>query len=214
MRFVKPEVFLIAKSAPDDVEIRRWLDALGCDEGVSERYANGRPRLISGVPEGAVKSTGERIVELAGRRCYLAFQPGKLNPNVQRIREDIADYCENILKSGHGSVLEHVNFTFAIENVSRVFTGEMNRHRAGMAISEGSMRFIRYTDIPIVETPLLTLTPEDKADIQYIEYMKHVLPVFEDISHLTSIAVKKQRTREAFLRICFRIEETYSLLRF
>ncbi len=42
------------------------------------------------------------------------------------------------------SVLEHSVFTFAIENVSRVFTAEMNRHRAGWAISEGSLRFIRF----------------------------------------------------------------------
>lgn len=45
------------------------------------------------------------------------------------------------------SVLEHVSFTYAIEGVSRVFTGEMNRHRAGVAISEGSMRYIRLDDL-------------------------------------------------------------------
>lgn len=56
---------------------------------------------------------------------------------------------DNILASGHGSVLEHAVYTFAIEGVSRVFTGEMNRHRAGWAISEGSMRYIRMDrDIP------------------------------------------------------------------
>lgn len=46
------------------------------------------------------------------------------------------------------SVCEHATYTFAIEGVSRVFTGEMNRHRAGVGISEASMRYIRYTDIP------------------------------------------------------------------
>jgi thymidylate synthase (FAD) len=51
------------------------------------------------------------------------------------------------LASGHGSVVEHASWTFAIEGVSRVFTGELNRHRAGVAISEGSMRYIRFDDI-------------------------------------------------------------------
>lgn len=46
------------------------------------------------------------------------------------------------------SVLEHANFTFAFENVSRVFTAEMNRHRAGVAISEQSLRYVRFEDIP------------------------------------------------------------------
>jgi len=31
----------------------------------------------------------------------------------------------------------------------------MNRHRAGMAISEESMRFVRFEDIALAETPLL-----------------------------------------------------------
>jgi flavin-dependent thymidylate synthase len=44
------------------------------------------------------------------------------------------------------SVLEHVTFTFAIEGITRVLTGELNRHRAGVAISEGSGRYIRFND--------------------------------------------------------------------
>lgn len=47
------------------------------------------------------------------------------------------------------SVLEHATFTFIFHNVSRVFTAELNRHRAGCAISEQSLRFVRLTDIPM-----------------------------------------------------------------
>lgn len=77
--------------------------------------------------------------------CYMAFDTTQ-NPNLQRVRKDWAEYLDNILKVGHGSVCEHANYSFAIENVSRVFTAEMNRHRAGWAISEGSMRFIRFSE--------------------------------------------------------------------
>lgn len=148
MRFVRPEVFLVAKSVPNPRPIAEWLKSVGCSEDVVHLYSDN--------PD--AKHDGERIIELAGRRCYLSFEVG-LNPNVTRIRSDIAEYCENILKAKHGSVLEHAHFTFAIEGVSRVFTGEMNRHRAGVAISEGSMRYIRYTDIPIVEVD--SLIPDD-----------------------------------------------------
>jgi len=185
MRFVKPEVFLIAKSIPEKSELSRWLKSLGCSPQTVDHYADG-----STAGE-CVKTNGERITELAGRRCYLSFEIG-LNPNVQRIRADIAEYCENLLRVGHGSVLEHVTFTFAIENVSRVFTGEMNRHRAGMAISEGSMRFIKYNDIPIVETPLLTVTEAD--------------------THATIL--KKQHTRDVFETIVRSIERAYDDLAF
>ena len=86
------------------------------------------------------------LVALAGKRCYKSFEVG-LNPNITKIRSDLCEYVDNILLSGHGSVLEHAVHSFAIENISRVFTAEMNRHRAGWAISEGSMRFIRFDDI-------------------------------------------------------------------
>lgn len=86
------------------------------------------------------------IVMMAAKRCYMAFDVGK-NLNLTRVRTDLAEYLENIFKAGHGSVLEHVSFTYAIEGVTRVFTGEMNRHRAGVAISEGSMRYIRLDDL-------------------------------------------------------------------
>jgi thymidylate synthase (FAD) len=88
----------------------------------------------------------EGLIGLAAKRCYNSFEPG-LNPNVTRVRSKWVDFFDNILASGHGSVLEHASFSFAIEGVTRVFTAEMNRHRAGTAISEGSLRYIRLDDI-------------------------------------------------------------------
>jgi thymidylate synthase (FAD) len=90
----------------------------------------------------------------------MSFEVG-LNKNVTKIREDIVEYIDNVLASGHGSVTEHTAYTFAIENVSRVFTGEMNRHRAGMAISEGSMRYIRFDDIPYWVPTSISFSKED-----------------------------------------------------
>lgn len=199
MRFVQPAVFLIAKSTPIDQSVKEWLSSIGCDDKTATAYATATDE----------KSNGERITELAGRRCYLSFSIG-LNPNVSRIRADIAEYCENILKSGHGSTLEHTSFTFAIENVSRIFTAEMNRHRAGMAISEGSMRFIRYNDIPIVETPLLTLTEEEKAGMEYQWYLR--VGRDGDVSKCKTTAVKKEKTREVIERVVAQIEDAYSEL--
>lgn len=126
------EIFKIAQTQVDRAAVRRWLDFLE----VSPEFK---------FPEGETISDPALLVALSGKRCYRSFEIGH-NPNVTRIREDWTVYLDNILKSGHGSVIEHATYTFAIENCSRVFTGEMNRHRAGWAISEGSMRFIRYSD--------------------------------------------------------------------
>lgn len=90
--------------------------------------------------------SGTKIVELAARRCYLSFEAKGQNPNVQKRRDNLEEFLRNILKSGHGSVLEHVQVTFAFEGFSRVFTHELVRHRAGCAYSQESMRFVRMTD--------------------------------------------------------------------
>jgi len=133
MRTVDPEIFLLARTRAERGEMREWLDSKGANNYEIQSEQAG--------------SDSSLIVNLAGKRCYMSFEAG-LNPNVSKVRTDMTAFIDNILKVGHGSVIEHVYYTFAIENVSRVFTGEMNRHRAGMAISEGSMRYIRYDDIP------------------------------------------------------------------
>lgn len=161
-----PYVICLAKTEVLEENVREWLARLQVDEahqdwllGVEEDCI---PTAYGAVSCRKLKSDGAILTELAGRRCYMSLQEN-LNPNVKRIRRDFEDYLDNILDSGHGSVLEHTFFTFAIENVSRVLTGELNRHRVGSAISEGSMRFIRFDDIPFWMPKLfqhdLTLMP-------------------------------------------------------
>ena len=135
MHPVMPTVRLIAESMflrdPDLTPVwQEWLAGLGVTR---------QPDWVGG-------ADGEQLVELAARRCYKAFEPG-LNPNVTKIRESSEAYHKNILDSGHGSVLEHATATWAIENVSRVFTHELVRNRAGNAFSQESLRYVRLTDL-------------------------------------------------------------------
>ena len=124
------EIFCIGQTQVDRAEVTRWLEFIGVSD-------------VSMILDHEEVSNPAMLIALAGKRCYRSFEPG-MNPNVTKIRKHYADYFDNILASGHGSVLEHSVYNFAIENVSRVFTAEMNRHRAGWAISEGSLRFIRF----------------------------------------------------------------------
>lgn len=151
MSNVSIEIFNIARTAVDREAVRKWLDHVGAD-----KYE---------IPSGPSVTDPALLVALAAKRCYMSFEPG-LNPNVTKVRADLTEYLDNILASGHGSVVEHAVYTFAIEGVSRVFTGEMNRHRAGWAISEGSMRFIRFEkDVPWWMPTSLTITPKDDHDL-------------------------------------------------
>lgn len=138
----RPEVYFISKPILDWAEIRRYLTK------VSDRTeTNAIEWFDRVVTENVDMPDGEALVEFGGRLCYRSWVPGA-NANVVKVREDSKDYLGNVLGSGHGSVLEHANYSFIFDNVSRVFTHEMVRHRSGVAVSQESMRFVRLTDIP------------------------------------------------------------------
>ena len=112
----------------------------------------------------ATPNGGELLVEFGGRACYRSWEPG-LNPNVTKVRTDQREYFANILRSAHGSVLEHANYSFALRNVSRVFTHELVRHRAGSAFSQESLRYVRLTDIGFRVPPALEPVREQVLSI-------------------------------------------------
>ena len=90
---------------------------------------------------------GERLAEFAGRVCYMSQK----NP----AHRTTAEYLENIKKQGHGSVLEHANYSILLEGVSRSLTHELVRHRAGFAYSQLSQRYVDETDAHFVVPPAI-----------------------------------------------------------
>jgi thymidylate synthase (FAD) len=70
----------------------------------------------------------EELVEAAGRICYMSFGE-KQSPRSN------GDYVRNLVRQGHESVLEHVNWTFLLAGVSRAFTHQLVRHRVGFSFS-------------------------------------------------------------------------------
>jgi len=136
MRETAPSVHLLARPSVDVEGMRDYLEDV---DGTS--WLERRLDEAGGSPNGA-----QLLVEFCGRICYRSWKPG-LNPNVSRIREEQNEYLGNLLSSLHGSVLEHATYSFAFRNVSRVFTHELVRHRAGSAFSQESLRYVRLTDI-------------------------------------------------------------------
>jgi thymidylate synthase (FAD) len=134
MHETTPSVFLISRPSIDLEAVRAYLQDVGGLSWLERRLADDE------------FNDAQTLVEFCGRACYRSWEPG-LNPNVTRIREDQREYLANLLRSLHGSVFEHANFTFALRNVSRVFTHELVRHRAGSAFSQESLRYVRLTDI-------------------------------------------------------------------
>lgn len=77
----------------------------------------------------------EHLVEAAGRLCYMSFGLSNQSPR------STSQYIMNLIDQGHESVLEHLNWTFLITGVSRAFTHQLVRHRAGFAYSQLSQQY-------------------------------------------------------------------------
>jgi len=146
MRYVEPKVFLVARPSVDyetlasylhDVSGERWLERLDRDQ---------------------LDNDAQNLAEFAGKMCYRSWEPG-LNPNVRRIREDQDKYLLNILRSGHGSVLEHINFTFVLHNVSRVCCYDDDTE---VLTTDGWVRWPKVTGSEIFGT----LNPEN-GELEY-----------------------------------------------
>ncbi len=106
MKSVQPEVFLVARPEIDYGQLAAYLSEVGGEKWLE--------KLDRGDLDDA-----QNLAEFAGKICYRAWEPG-LNPNIVRVRSDQEKYLQNILSQAHGSVLEHVSFSFVLHNVSRV----------------------------------------------------------------------------------------------
>ena len=84
--------------------------------------------------ESPISKPAERLVEFAGRICYMSFG-ARQSPRTN------SEYVQNLLVQGHESVLEHVVWTFLLTNVSRAFTHQLVRHRAGFSFSQLSQQY-------------------------------------------------------------------------
>lgn len=130
--YTRPLVRLIAKPAMVKGQVDDFLAEIGCPGG----WVQEDQRIVDGIDVGP--TDGESLPEFAGRICYVSFgekQGKKTNES----------YLGNIIAQGHGSVLEHSNYSFLVTRASRGFTHEMVRHRAGFAYSQESTHYIDYT---------------------------------------------------------------------
>lgn len=197
----EPKVFLIAEPQIDQKEMLRYLEEIGGEAWLRRvmSYDGAKINAPSNAQAAEIANTikvpaAEGLIEFMGRLCYRSWEPG-LNKNVTKIREDRGEYLLNVLRSGHGSVLEHANFSFVIHNCSRVLTAELNRHRAGIAISEQSLRYVRLDDLSFRLPPNLSDASKALMEKTVIEIEKAIaLMIDREITDDMGFAEKKEKT--------------------
>lgn len=132
----EPGVAMIAATAVDISNVKKFL------EGFPSEY-----QFPAYLEDSVQLSPDAQLVKIAGQVCYASFGP-KRTWNM-----DVGPYVLNLISSGHGSVLQHVNFSFLFYGISRSFSHEMVRHGTGTAFSQLSQRYVSGRVLRFVERP-------------------------------------------------------------
>lgn len=109
-----------------------------------------RVTLLSPQPD----AIADWIVWVAGRTCYSQKTPSELAAEYHSgavSKQKIERFIRDRLNEGHHSLAEHLNFTLAVEGVSRVLLAQLSRHRH-ISLSVQSGRYVSFDD-PDMYTP-------------------------------------------------------------
>jgi thymidylate synthase (FAD) len=114
----------------------------------------------------AITPDPQKVIEQAGRTCFLSFD--KMDDDSQ------VGFIKRLIKMGHESPLEHAYATFRIKNCSRAMTHQLVRHRL-MAVSQQSQRYVDEEDFTYVvpESMPPELVDEFHNDMKTIQAMYH-----------------------------------------
>jgi thymidylate synthase (FAD) len=92
----------------------------------------------------AITPSAEKLIEEAGRTCYLSLD---------RITDESEkNFIRNSIKRGHLSIIEHASATFRIKGASRAFTHQLVRHRVA-SFSQQSQRYVNESDFNYIIPP-------------------------------------------------------------
>lgn len=173
-----PKVYLVGRQTVDDAAIAAFLD----DHKVATWTTD-------------TEVAGEKLIEVAGRLCYMSF--ARPRPGGNRA------YLGHILEVGHGSVLEHSVFNLILTGVSRSFTHELVRHRAGFGYSQLSQRFVDESSCAFVEPDAIANDPE--LHRLWLETVRTCQKAYRELAdgltkrftHVEDRTLRRKKAREA-----------------
>ena len=118
----------------------------------------------------------EEVVAQAAKLCYSHVGVDgimeKLTP------EKIEKFVDHLATIGHESPLEHVNFTFAIEGISRVTTHQLVRHRLA-SYSQQSQRYVKLEQFEYIIPP--EIAKDSYARTIFIKHMEDSQKAYDEL---------------------------------
>jgi thymidylate synthase (FAD) len=164
--------------------------------------------------ETAYVSDGQAVALTAIRTCYSPGKPSEIvaKEGAKYFGKQATDgeagteadrLFRMIVRSGHTSTLEHLSFTFAIEDVSRALLAQLTRHRVGFSYSVQSQRYVKFgsgdrsggfdyvvpntvkTNNKTIELELNANTKHEYTAEQYFElFMQEIQEIYDNLRRL------------------------------
>lgn len=172
----EPTVYLVGRQIVNQEEIDRFLEAHGVTWETDTEVG------------------AERLVEMAGRLCYMSYGRG---------RKTNREYIGHLIEMAHGSVLEHAVWNFVITGISRSCSHELVRHRAGFGYSQLSQRYVDESEAGFIEPDCIAEDPElhriwlesiQTARRAYRELVARLQEKFKDVPDRT---LRRKMARQA-----------------
>jgi thymidylate synthase (FAD) len=102
----------------------------------------------------AVTPRAEKLIEEAGRTCYLSLD--RMDETSEK------NFIRRCIRSGHHSILEHASASFRIAGASRAFTHQLVRHRVA-SFSQQSQRYVVEDEFNYIIPPGIAAGAEAAA---------------------------------------------------
>ena len=129
----------------------------------------------------AITPNPEKLIEEAGRTCYLSLS--KITDDSER------NFIRSAIKRGHHSILEHASASFRILGASRSFTHQLVRHRIA-SFSQQSQRYVDEAEFNYIVPP--DIACNETALAVYREFIENSR---ETYAKFRELGIKKEDAR-------------------
>jgi len=125
----------------------------------------------------AYTKDAEKIVASAAKLCYSPVGVEEITKKLDD--ESTQKFLNMLLSLGHESPIEHINFTFAVEGISRACSHQLVRHRIA-SYSQQSQRYVRLNQFDYIVPP--SIEENEEALKLFIEAMEKDQEYYDRIS--------------------------------
>lgn len=125
-------------------------------------------------------------IETAAKACSMCYKS-----------EPSAKLVKNCIRSGHESTIEHINFTFLIEDIDRATSHQLVRHRIA-SYSQESQRYVSMNGM----TTEQFIYPRAATPDQKISYLKAFNSAIEEYKNLQRMGAKNEDARAVLSNAC------------